>query len=794
MQSFMNDGDSLKDRITRLKETVMSAKPGICTERATIWTEYFHSGKNRRKSPHIYMAEALSLVLSRKFIKIYPDELIVGNFTSKRVGGSIFPELHGLPVLLDLFKFSSRETNRLEISRGERRSLFKIIPFWLFRFLGIKAYYSPFKKLSLLIDQLKAHYYLINEAGGISHFAPDYESLLKLGAEGYERNAEELQKGISKNNESWYFYEGIKIICEGLSCFGKRYASEAERMMNEEKDITRKNELEEIAKICRKIPRHKAESFREALQSLFFAQIALNLESLDNAVSPGRIDQYLYPYYKNDVAKGVLTRDKAKELLSCFSIKMCEIIPVFSNHLTNFHGGMFNGQVVTVGGVKRNGGDATNELSIILLEIMDELRMRQPNYHARIHYGSPGYYKEKIYSILASGSNTPALYCDETIIKTMVSNGYSIEDARDYTAVGCVEPVCQGKSFSSTDAALFNMPLMLEMALNGGRRFGRIFRSGIKTPEAKKMKSMSDVTDSFKIQLKYKLSHLIGDLKAVEEANRKYHPTPLTSMLIDGCLEKGVCSTAGGARYNFSGIQCVAPVDTGDAFRAIEKSVFEDREITLPELLSALKRNLPDKSFRNYLIRAEKFGNDIEKTDRWTRFAMETFYEMLKSFGKNTRGGNYAMGLYSVTAYEYFGRITGALPHGRRKGESFGSGIAPLNGMDRKGPTAVLNSMNSLDFSKASNGINFNMKFTPLSLRGKEGIKALEALVGTFFKRGGMQVQINILDPAVLIEAKNNPKKYPNLLVRVSGYSAYFNDLSPAMKDEIIRRSSLDPK
>jgi formate C-acetyltransferase len=556
----------------------------------------------------------------------------------------------------------------------------------------------------------------------------------------------------------------------------------------------RKKELEEIAAICRKVPRRKAENFHEALQSVFFTQIALNQESLDNAISPGRMDQYLFPYYESDIAKGELTREKARELISCFSIKMSEIIPVFSDHLTNFHGGMFNGQVVTVGGVKPDGDDATNELSLIFLEVMDDLRMRQPNYHARIHAGSPASYLEKICSMLSNGANSPALYCDETIIKTMTSCGYSTEDARDYTAVGCVEPVCQGKSFSSTDAAIFNVPLILEMALNGGRRFGRFFRTGAKTPDADKLKSMSDVTDAFKKQLAFKIGHLIKDLKAIEIANKKYHPTPLSSMLLDGCMEKGVCSTAGGARYNFSGIQCVAPVDTGDALRSIEKTVFEDKRMTLIRLVAALKRNLPDESLLSYLKRIEKFGNDRDEADRWTKFVIETFSRLLNSFDKNTRGGKYVMGLYSVTAHEYFGRITGALPHGRRKGESFGSGISPLNGMDKNGPTAILNSMNKIDFSVASNGINFNMKFTSLALRGKEGKKALEALIRTYFKRGGMQVQINIIDPAILIEARDNPEKHPNLLVRVSGYSAYFNDLTPALKDEIINRSVINLK
>jgi formate C-acetyltransferase len=779
------------NRINHLKQAVQSAQPGICPERALIWTQYHKKKSNRKKPTHIQMAEALSVFLRRKSIHIYPDELIVGNFSSLRVGGAIFPELHGVPVLLDLLKFRNRKTNPLHISARDMWRLARIVPFWMFRFVAFKAYRSPVQELKLIVDQLKAHYYLINESGGISHFAPDYEKLLRIGTTGFIEETEALQRRVDRGSDAWDFYEGVKIIAEGLARFGERYAEHAGQMAAEETDPVRKHELEAIAENCRRVPRFGATTFYEAVQSIFLAQIALNMESLDNSVCPGRMDQYLYPYYKQDVERGILSREKAKEILACFSIKLSEIIPVFSKHLTNFHGGMFNGQVVTVGGLTRGGADGTNELSYIFLEIMDELRMRQPNYHARVHKGAPREYMEKITTILAGGSNSPALYGDEAIIDTMVHNGYSLEDARDYTAVGCVEPVSQGKSFSSTDAAIFNVPLGLEMALNGGRRFDHLFRSGAATKPFGKMRDIDEVYNAFVQQLSFKLTQLIADLKAVEAANRRYHPTPLTSMLLEGCLERGKCSTAGGARYNFSGIQCVAPVDTGDALFAVEKLVYRERKLAAGELLRHLKKSLPDEKTRNILRKTEKYGNDCEDADRHVARVISIFADLLQSFGKNTRGGSYVMGLYSVTAHEYFGRITGALPNGRRKGESFASGIAPENGMDRLGPTAMLNSVHRIECSRAPNGINLNAMFDPHSLRGDEGRTALGHLLKVYFGRRGMQIQVNVLDPEVLLAAKHNPEQYPNLLVRVSGYSAYFGDLTPAMQDEIIRRSML---
>jgi formate C-acetyltransferase len=367
-----------------------------------------------------------------------------------------------------------------------------------------------------MLDQLKAHFYLINESGGISHLAPDYEMLLDIGTDGIYERAYGHQKEVKTGTEKWFFYEAAKIIAMALARFGERYAELAKKMAEEEHSIERKKELKTIAKVCSKVPKKGARSFQEAVQSLFFAQIALNLESLDNAISPGRMDQYLAPFYERDVKNGTLLTEGAVEILYAFSIKMSEIIPIFSEHITHFHGGMFNGQVVTIGGLDADGKDATNELSYIFLGIMDALRMRQPNYHARIHTDSPDEFINTINAILAKGGNSPALYNDGIIVETLCRQGYALSDARNYTAVGCVEPVCQGKSFSSTDAALINVPITLEMALNEGRRFNTSIRSGAKTAPTSEMRSMDDVKYAFESQLKFQIKKLIGDLKAIE--------------------------------------------------------------------------------------------------------------------------------------------------------------------------------------------------------------------------------------------------------------------------------------
>jgi len=777
-------------RIAALHRAVTTEKPAVCPERALIWTKYFRKRKNRKKSPHVQIAEALRDVLLKKTIAIYPDELIVGNFSSKRVGGSIYPELSGVVILEDVFRMPTRKTSPLLISPKETRQLLGIVPFWAFRFVSFLAYRNPIKKLRFVLNQLRAHFYIINESGGISHIAPDYEKLIAVGTDGIKEEAAARQARVGKKSEAWHYYEGVRIICDALAEFGHRYALLAERMAETEADPARKRELLSIAEVCRHVPGKGARNLHEAVQSAFFAQIAINLESLDNSVCPGRMDHYLFPFYERDVKSRTITRNHAKELIAAFSIKMSEIVPIFSKRITRFHGGMFNGQVVTVGGQNRDGSDSTNELTYIFLEVMDELRMRQPNYHARIHKGSPARYRAAVCTILSAGANSPALYNDDVIITTMTGHGYAIDDARDYTAVGCVEPVSQGKSFSSTDAAIFNVPLMLELALNEGRRFGSPMRSGVHTRPVSKMTSIDDVTDAFTAQLSFGLSRLIADLKAVEVANRLYHPTPLSSMLLDGCLQNGVCSTAGGARYNFSGIQCVGPSDVGDSLAAIEKAVFIDKKLTLQQLVAHLKDNLTDERIWAYLRSLPKFGNDIASTDAKTVWVVNAFTDVLDRH-TNTRGGAYVPGLYSVTAHNYFGQVTGALPNGRRRGQPFASGISPANGMDRTGPTALINSVTRIDFTRIANGVNFNIKFDGSTLAGQRGPRLLGDILKTYFDAGGMQIQTNVLDAETLRAAQKDPGAYPNLLVRVSGYSAYFHDLVPEMQDEIIQRTCL---
>lgn len=778
-------------RLARLREAVEQAAPSICTERARLVTEHLRKKENRAVPMPIQKAEALRHVLLSKTVRIYPDELIVGTTTSKRKAGPVFPELHGLPMMEDLFRFNSRQNNPLEITPEERNTLLKdVAPFWLTKFLAYRSF-SGLDLVRFTKDQLAPRFYLINETGGIGHLIPDHNLVLTVGYAGIMDNIRGKMNRISPTDPRHAQLEAMQIICEAMVQFAKRYADEAFRMAEAEADPARRAELNTIGNNLMHSPEKPARTLQQAVQAVWLTHVAVLLEGLDNGISFGHMDRYLWPYYQTDIGNGTLTREEAKDILGCLAVKTSEVIPVFSEKVTECHGGFLSGQAITLGGTDAKGEDVTNDLTMLFLELMDEVRMRQPNYHARIHDGSPKPYIDGIMGNLVRGVNSPAIYNDHVIVPCLKKAGYSAEDAQNYATLGCVELLAAGKTFGSTDAALLNIPICLEMALNRGRLFGDVLRSGPDTGAPIGFKSMEDVRHAFLVQLNALIDRLVYTLAPIELANRQFHPTPLTSVLTEGCIAKGSDVTEGGAVYNFSGVQGVGVTDAGDSLYAIEQLVFVRKECTLHELIGALKVDFSgDGKLRARLLNLPKFGNDLPEVDSHSKWVLDTFCRALEGH-RNTRGGNFVAGFYSTTTHYSFGKLTGALANGRRRGEPFSSGIAPMNGKDMKGPTALFNSVASIGFLNAPNGVNVNAKFDTATLRGEHGRMLLEHLLLTYFKKGGMQIQLNVLDTEMLKDAKLHPEKYPNLLVRVSGYSAYFNDLSPAMKDEIISRSSL---
>ncbi|MBW2677105.1 MAG: formate acetyltransferase [Deltaproteobacteria bacterium] len=629
-------------------------------------------------------------------------------------------------------------------------------------------------------EQLNATFYLINEAGGIGHFLPDYACMINQGVHGYLKSFETRTTSL---------HLAARIAAEGLVVFADRLAVEAERQAAVQPDNRRAGELLSMARICRKVPREPAETFQEALQSLWITHLAVCLEGINSAISFGRMDQYLYPFYRQDIEDGRLTPEKARELLLCFSAKTTEHVFLLTEKLSKYHGGYLVVQAAIVGGMDKNGKDAANPLTDIFLDVMEMSGLRDPNYQVRLHPGSKPDFIKRAVEVALNGKGVPAFFNDDAVVKSLVTHGYPLGDARNYAIVGCVEQAIPGKSFLSTDAALFNLPVCLEMALNRGRCWNRRRQAGTATRDPATFKSMDDLLDAFRRQVAFMVSRMIKDLQAIEEGNRKYHPTPLSSMLVEGCLEKGRDVTEGGARYNGSGIQCVGVADTADSLAAIKALVFERERLTLEQICSALKTDfIGYDKIRAELIKAPKFGNNHELPDGFAAQVTRIFHKILAAY-TNTRGGAYVPGFYSSTSHVAFGEKTGALPSGRHAGMPFAASLGAVNGCDRQGPTALLNSVARVDASLAANGYAVNLRFDPVTMEKLRGRKILAALVESFFASGGMELQVNVLDHEQLEDARRHPGKYPDLVVRVAGYCAYFDDLPNAVKQEVIART-----
>jgi len=440
----------------------------------------------------------------------------------------------------------------------------------------------------------------------------------------------------------------------------------------------------------------------------------------------------------------------------------------------------------------REGKDAVNDLTYLFLDVMEESGLRDPNYQARIHAGSPDSYLRRVADVARKGNGVPALFNDEAATASLVAHGYPVEEARNYGVVGCVELALPGKSFLSTDAALFNLPLCLELALNRGRRLKGRQQVGAATPDSASFTSIDQVIEAFRAQVEHMVARMIGDLQVIEKGNSDYHPTPFSSLLVDGCLESGQDVTGGGALYNSSGIQGVGVADMADSLAALDEVVFQRHKYTMPQVLKALRDDFASApEVRAELLKAPKYGNDHTLPDDYANLVVRSFHSALARH-RNTRGGSYVPGFYSVTCHVAFGQRVGALPSGRRAGEPFAASLGAANGRDRLGPTALLNSVAHIDSTLSPNGYALNLRFDSRTLAGDQGVNILTALAKGFFESGGMEMQLNVLDPDMLEDARRNPGKYPGLVVRVSGYCAYFDDLPDAAKQDIIARTCLE--
>jgi pyruvate formate-lyase/glycerol dehydratase family glycyl radical enzyme len=778
-------------RIKEIRAEMFKERYSICLERPDLLNRYWRSGSERGKHHYLRRAEALAYIYNNRKPKIYRNELLAGNISSKRIAANYYPEGGSIHILEDLFCLESRPVLPLYLDPSEKRKLLTLALRNFSRSVATRALCKP-GWFGYFLDFFRAKRYYITEEAGISHLVPDHERVIRDGLRQSKQLAISKLAAGNLNRDQEAFYKGVCIVIDGIRQMAANLAVEAERQAAEIKtNPERRLELLEIADSCRWVPYEPARSFREGLQAAWLIHLALNLEDFEQGISFGRLDQFLYPLYLKDLQSGKITEESARELLACLCLKCCETIPLYSRRINHFFGGNAVGQGITIGGVNFSGIDVTNDLSRLVLEAYSLVMTREPSLHARIHNSSPEWFLDGCTELIQTGSGKPALFGDEAIIKALENTGFSKEHARDYAVIGCVEMGSQGRTYNSSDAALFNIPLCLELALNRGHRFKGGGRRGASTPPLNEIRSYDQLLKAFRLQVEDAVSDLVKVINQLEKAYRQIRPSPLNSILTEGCLEQGQDVTWGGALYDLTSIQGVGLADTGESLYVLKKLIFETKEFTLPEFAAILKSNFKDHEKLRIRLqnRLSRFGNDDPEVDAAVQAIADIFTETITK-QQNSRGGKYITGFYSMTCHQGFGAVTGALPNGRKAGFRLSNGLSAADGADRKGPTALLNSAARLDNSNWANCYALNLKFEKSMLGGTKGRNTLKNLIRGYFNKGGMELQINVQDTNILRLARENPAAYPGLMVRVSGYCSYFCDLSSEVQDEIIERTA----
>ena len=675
---------------------------------------------------------------------------------------------------------------------------------------------------------------------GVGHVTVQYETVLQLGLAGVKekvkREMESCHFADADYSTKMRFLDAVIISCDAVINYAKRYSALAREMAEKETNAGRKKELLTIAEICNKVPEFPAETFQEACQSFWFIQQVLQIESSGHSISPGRFDQYMYPYYENGIKAGTLTREYAQELIDCIWVKLNDLNKCRDAASAEGFAGYSLFQNLIVGGQTVQGRDATNDLSFMCITASEHVFLPMPSLSIRVWHGSSQELLLRAAELTRTGIGLPAYYNDEVIIPALVNRGATIEEARNYNIIGCVEPQVPGKTDGWHDAAFFNMCRPLEMVFTNGYDKGEI--ASIQTGDVESFQTFDEFMEAYRQQMKYNIELMVNADNAIDYAHAKLAPLPFESCLVDDCIKRGISAQEGGAIYNFTGPQGFGIANVADSLYTVKKLVFEEKRVTMGELKKALEMNfgkgldaitagevavqvgkslaaagqevtpdiiastikqvlemkLPEEEKKRYeeihemILGLPKYGNDIDEVDDIAREAAYFYTRPLETY-KNPRGGIYQAGLYPVSANVPLGAQTGATPDGRLAHTPVADGVGPTSGFDISGPTASCNSVAKLDHAIASNGTLFNMKMHPTAMAGQKGLESFVSLIRGYFDQQGMHMQFNVVDRATLLDAQKHPEKYSGLIVRVAGYSALFTTLSKSLQDDIIKRT-----
>ena len=781
----------MNDRVKRLRQQSVSAVPYISIERADLVTEAYRQYSGKVSAP---MMRALTFkhLMENKTVCINPHELIVGERGPEPQATPTYPELccHSLEDLdimenRDKISFKVRE----EVKRIQRE---KIIPYWKGRSIR-----------DIIFNHMTDEWIDCYNAGVFTEFmeqrAPGHTvadgKIYKKGFLDFKKDIQRSLEEIDYLNDPEGYEKkeqlmAMQVCVDALITYAKRHAQKALELAKDEKDPARKKELERIAENCSRVPANAPRDFWEALQAYWFVHIGVITElNTWDSFNPGKLDQHLYPFYKKGIREGSLNPDKAKELLECFWVKFNNQPAPPKVGVTLAESGTYTDFAnINIGGIKPDGSDGVNEVSYMLLDIIGEMKILQPSTNVQVSKRNPDRFVKKACEIIRMGMGFPSVFNTDAVVEELIRQGKSIEDARCGGTSGCVETGAFGKE-AYILTGYFNIPKVLEITLNNGfdKRTGK--KIGLETGDPTGFTSFMQLFDAFKKQMHHFIDIKIRGNNIIEKLYATHMPSPFLSIVVDDCIKKGEDYNAGGARYNTNYIQGVGIGSITDCLSAVKYHVFDNKTLTMEKLLSALEDNFEGhESIRQVLLnKTPRYGNDDDYADGLMVSVFETFYNAVDG-RKNMKGGCYRINMLPTTCHIYFGSVIGATPDGRKARQPLSEGISPVQGADRHGPTAVIKSASKMDHLKTG-GTLLNQKFTPQVLEGEEGLMKLTHLIRSYFKLDGHHIQFNVVSADTLRKAQKNPEQYNDLIVRVAGYSDYFNNLSKKLQDEIITRT-----
>jgi pyruvate formate-lyase/glycerol dehydratase family glycyl radical enzyme len=782
---------SMSERVARLRQQSLDAVPTISTERAELMTAFYRQDLALMSAP-MRRALAFQYLMEHKTIYIGEGELIVGEKGPAPKATPTYPELccHSLQ---DLDILNSREKIPFAVSPHARHAYEEtIIPFWQGRSMR-----------DLLFREMTEEWKAAYEAGVFTEFmeqrSPGHtvldDKIYRKGMLDFERDIQRSLDGLDylHDPEAYARQEELRamlVVAEALIRFAGRHAEKALELARQETDPVRRAELQHIAEVCSHVPAHAPRDFWEALQAYWFVHLGVTTELNPwDAFCPGKLDQHLAPFYRKGLEEGTLTRETAEELLQCFWVKFNNqpappkvgVTAAESSTYTDF-------AQINTGGVKADGSDAVNEVTYLILDVIEEMRLLQPSSSIQVSKKNPDRFVKRAGYIIRTGFGQPSVFNSDLIVQELIRMGKSVADARNGGSSGCVEVGAFGKeNYNLT--GYFNMPKVLELTLHNGLdpRTGR--QIGLQTGDPTQFKAFEELFEAYRRQLAHFVDIKVRGNNVIERLYAAYMPAPFLSLLIDDCIATGKDYHDGGARYDTTYIQGVGLGTMADALTAIRYHVFDQKTRTMAELLAALHDDFTghERTRQMLLNKTPRYGNDDDYADGVMQAVFETYFEAVDG-RPNTKGGTYHINLLPTTCHVYFGSVCGATPDGRRAGTPLSEGISPVQGADRHGPTAVIKSAAKMDHARTG-GTLLNQKLTPQLLQDEADLDNLVHLIRTYFKLDGHHIQFNVVDAETLRAAQQHPEQYRNLIVRVAGYSDYFCDLGRALQDEIIART-----